>query len=177
MKRLMQFMEDDVPAVLMAVMVIVLSAEVFSRYLLGHSIVGASEIAQICLIWQVYLAAVGVMRRRRHVAVDVLRDRLAGRARAILDMFTGLVMGAVLTLATWQAFKFVTHTKFSPLPATGLSRGWLAAAVLVSAVGMLVHVVLQLAASWRGMGDESYRAEAGSIGDLDDLERGKATLP
>lgn len=94
----------------------------------------------------------------------------------MLDTFIGFVMGAVLVLATWQAFKFVTRTKFSLLPATELSRGWLAAAVLVAAGGMLAHVVLQLVASLQGIKGGIYEGAAQSIGDLDDLERGKVTL-
>lgn len=85
MKRIVLFVEDDLPAILLAVMVAVLSAEVFARYLLSHSILGATEIAELCFVWLVYLAAIGVMRRRRHISVDALRLRLQPRGRALLD--------------------------------------------------------------------------------------------
>lgn len=177
MQRAMQFIEDYLPAALLGIMVVVLTAEVIARYLLHSSIIWASEIALICFIWQVYLASIGVMRRRRHVSVDVLRSYLTGRARAVLDAGTGLASTAVLILISWQAFKFVTRTNFALLPATGLSRAWLAAAILVSCVGMLAHALVQLAVAWRGIRDGVYNAMPESIGALDEFEHAVEAAP
>lgn len=175
MKRLVVFIEDDVPAILLAVMVVVLGAEVFSRYLLSRSILGASEIAELCFVWLVYLSAIGVLRRRRHIAVDALRVRLGARGQALLDCLTNAIMAGTLGLLLLRAWTFVSRTNFSPLPATGLSRRVLAVAVLVGVAGMLVHVLLHLVAALRGAGSDSYSAEPESLGELDDIEQGKGT--
>lgn len=176
MKRIILFMEDSLPAILLAIMVTALSAEVFARYVLKHSILGVTEIAEICFVWQVYLASIAIMRRRRHIAVHVLRDRLAARGRALLDSLNNLIIAGTLVLVGWQAWKFVIRTNFSLLPATGLSRRILAIAVLVGVLGMLFHVVLHLYASLRGACDGDYTAEPESLGELDDLEQGKGEL-
>lgn len=175
MKRVIVFIEDGLPGILLAVMVAVLSAEVVARYAFAHSILGASEVAEVCFVWQIYLASIGVMRRRRHIAVDVLRERLAPRGRALLDSLIYAIIGGALTLVGWQAFKFVVRTNFSLLPATGLSRRTLAMAVLVGVIGMLVHVVLHFVAALRGVAGEDYRAEPESLGRIDDMEHGKGT--
>lgn len=177
MRRATQFIEDYCPAALLGIMVVLLSAEVIARYLIGTSIVAASEIALICFIWQVYLASIGVMRRRRHVSVDVLRLHLTGRSRALLDLGTGLVSTVVLVLVSWQAFHFVTRTNFALLPATGLSRSWLAAAILVSGLGMLAHALVQLAIAWKGLRDGVYEAMPESIGALDEFEHAETAAP
>ncbi len=150
MFRVIRFIDEDLPALLLAIMVIVLSAEVFARYVMGHSIIWAPEVATICFIWQVYLAAVGVMRRRRHVTVNLVRDQLSGRGLALFDVTGSLIVAGALALTGWQAWTFVSNTNFSPLPATGLSRRVLADAVLVGCAGMLIHAVLQFAQASRG---------------------------
>lgn len=177
MRRGLEFIEDYLPAALMGIMVVVLSAEVFARYVLSSSLIWASEIALICFIWQVYLASIGVMRRRRHVSVDVLRGMLSGRARAVLDACTGLVSTVVLALISLQGYHFVTRTNFALLPATDLSRAWLAGAILVSGIGMLLHSIVQLAVACRGIRDGIYEVMPDSIGALDEFEHGGSARP
>ncbi len=136
MKRLMQFMEDDVPAVLMAVMVIVLSAEVFSRYLLGHSIVGASEIAQICFIWQVYLAiAVGAFQGAVQPSISAMNSR------AVDARSQGELQGAV------QSIGSIAQIIGPPLYAQTLARfSGPGALIDLPTMPMLVASVIALAA-------------------------------
>lgn len=172
MTRLLQFIEDDLPAILLAVMVAVLSAEVFARYALAHSIMGASEIAGISFTWMTYLASSGVMRRRRHIAVDILRDRLPSRGKAVLDCINLSVMAVTLCLLLWRAGKFALWTNFSLLPATGLSRRTLTLAVIVGLAGMLMHVAVFFAQALRGAAGAAYDPRPGSLGDMDELELG-----
>ena len=175
MKRIVLFVEDDLPAILLAVMVAVLSAEVFARYLLSHSILGATEIAELCFVWLVYLAAIGVMRRRRHISVDALRLRLQPRGRALLDSLTNAIMAGTLILLVVRGGGFLRRPNLFPPPAAGLSRHVLAIAVLVGMAGMLAHVLLHLVAALRGAFSEGYDAEPESLGELDDIEQGKGS--
>ncbi|WP_109474572.1 TRAP transporter small permease [Ornithinimicrobium cavernae] len=172
MTRLVRTVEDDIPAVLLAFMVCLLSADVVGRYAFDHPIRWAAEIAQICFIWLVYLASIGVMRRRRHVTIDILHQHVSGRYRAILDAVTALVVGTVLTMLTWQASLFVATTHFTDLPATGLSRRYVGAAVLVAAAGMLFHATLQLVQALRGVAGRSYSGDRETFGEHDELELG-----
>lgn len=172
MTRLLVFIEDDLPAILLAVMVGVLGAEVFARYALSHSILGASEVAGISFTWMTYLAAAGVMRRRRHISVEILRDRLPPRGKAVLDSLNLGAMAVILCMLLWRAGKFALFTNFSLLPATGLSRRTLALAVIAGLAGMLLHVVLFLAAALRGTRADTYDPRPGSLGQMDDFELG-----
>ena len=156
MARLVDVIEGKLPAALLAIMVVVLNAEVFARYVMGHSIIWAPEVATVCFIWQVYLAAIGVMRRRRHVRINVLRNLVSGRALAQLDAFAGLFILGVLVMTAWQAWNFVVNTDFSLLPATGLSRRVLADALLIGCIGMTLHALLQLAQALRGVVTGDY---------------------
>ncbi|MEP3435280.1 MAG: TRAP transporter small permease [Hoeflea sp.] len=171
MLRAIRFIEDELPGILMAVMTVVMAAEVFARYVFGHSIIWASELATICFVWQVYLAASGAMRLRIHVRVDLLRNQLAGRLLAGLDTLAGLIIVGALALTAWQAWSFVTHTNFSALPATGLSRRTLALAVLVGCAGMLTHALLQLVQTARGLVTGIYEVHS-----ADPLQIGGITL-
>lgn len=102
---------------------------------------------------------------------------LSGRARAVLDACTGLVSTVVLALISLQGYHFVTRTNFALLPATDLSRAWLAGAILVSGIGMLLHSIVQLAVACRGIRDGIYEVMPDSIGALDEFEHGESARP
>jgi TRAP-type C4-dicarboxylate transport system permease small subunit len=177
MNRLIVLMEDWIPALLMVVMCILMVSEVFARYILNHSIAWSSEIAVICFIWLVYIGAVAVMRRRRHISVEALRDRLSPRGRAILDAVNGLILVVTLSLTGWQAWILTAYTHFTPIPATGLSRRILAIPLLISCFGMLAHVILQLVTALNGARSGSYDVRAEALGDSDRLEHPEVVAP
>jgi TRAP-type C4-dicarboxylate transport system permease small subunit len=166
MLRIIRFVEEDIPAFLLAMMVVSLSAEVFARYVIGHSIIWASEAATICFIWQVYLAAIALMRRREHISVDLFRGQLSGRKLALFDTVSVTLVIGALALTGWQAWNFVIKTNFALMPATSLSRRVLADAVLVGCIGMLIHALLHFFRSLRGLltGDYVLPAVASPIG-------------
>lgn len=170
MKRSVAMLEDWIPALLMAVMCVLLCSEVVARYVLNHSIAWSSEIALICFVWLVYIGAVAVMRRRRHISVDALRDRLGPRGRAVLDAVTSTIVAITLSLTCWQAWHLAAYTRFTPMPATDLSRRVLAIPLLISCIGMLAHVIVQLAVALKGARSGTYDVKPDDLGAGDRLE-------
>ena len=150
MARLVRVIEDHIPAWLMAVTVSIVAVNVIMRYVFGNPIRGVSEIALITFIWQIYLAAAGVMRRGQHIAVGVIVDRFTPRWRSVADALIQLLLLSVLAYLCLRGVQFVADATFSPLPATGLSKRYLAMAVPISAALMAMHVLGALAVAIRG---------------------------
>lgn len=93
--HLIRFLEDAVPAVLLAVMTFAVASGVFSRYVLDRPIGFINELATVLFIWVVFLSAAGALRRREHISITLLTDRLHGRTaaahRVLINLF-GLVI-------------------------------------------------------------------------------------
>jgi TRAP-type C4-dicarboxylate transport system permease small subunit len=68
-------------------MTLAVLAQVFGRYVFNYSIAWTEETARFGQIWVVLIGAGITMRRRMHVAIDVLAARLPVPAARILSLF------------------------------------------------------------------------------------------
>lgn len=72
------------------VMLILVVAQVFIRYVLQVSVPWTEEAARWFYAWQIFLGSAVAMREGLHLRVTVLLDRLTGKPRALLDFLTAL---------------------------------------------------------------------------------------
>lgn len=148
--RVLTFIEEDLPGILLAITVVALSADVFGRYVLHSPIQGAGEVALIAFIWQTYLAVAAVARHGRHITVDVVTTYLPQRGQAILDIFVQLITLGVLIYLAVAGLEFFTTGTFTRLTGTGLSKKFLELAIPVSALFMIVYSFRDLWNAVRG---------------------------
>lgn len=131
----------------MAAMTLMVSVQVFWRYVLGSSIDSADEVSRLFFVWVIFLAIPHGIKYGIHVGIDVLVTNLPARAREILwrlmAFASALLMAAVLRSA-WVA----TIDKWPELmPTLPISAGLFYVAVLISAAHSLLHL---LALAWAG---------------------------
>ena len=79
-------------AFLMAVMVLNVLWQVFTRYVIGIPSSFTDELARYLLIWIGILGAAYAAGRRIHVAIDILPSRLSPRSQARLLVFVNVVI-------------------------------------------------------------------------------------
>lgn len=101
-----------VAALFLTLFIACIGLQVLSRYIPGVTVLWAGDIATYAFIWMVFLGAGVMVRRRQHFQLGVLKERLRGRLRLGLDMFTQLailffsivitVYGIKLTLQFWD---------------------------------------------------------------------------
>lgn len=82
--------------VLMAVSVVNVLWQVFTRYILGAPSTFTQELASYLLIWIGLLGASYAVGRRAHLALDLLPQRLSGRRKRLLDL---VIMACVVIFA------------------------------------------------------------------------------
>jgi len=85
-------------------MMLVGAGDVLLRYLLNSPIPGATDIGKYCLIATIFLGLAYTQWEKRHIAVELLTDRLQGRKRALLDIVTLCVSLIFFALITWQGW-------------------------------------------------------------------------
>ncbi len=86
-----------------ALMVVVVSAQVAMRYGLNRSFDWADEVSRLCFVWSIFLAIPLGIRARAHIGVEVLVARLPAPARGALARGIALLCAALLLLVAWEA--------------------------------------------------------------------------
>lgn len=90
---------DKVTLAILILLNLVVGLQVFSRYVLNHSLFWSEELARYMFIWLVFLSAAMVLRQDRHIQVSAFVDILpASMKRAIIVLGDLLMLGFVLVV-------------------------------------------------------------------------------
>ena len=96
----------DIAVIIMAsIMMLALILQVFSRYVMGASLVWSEELALLLFTWTTLLAATSVLRDMAHVRLDLLISMLPKRLRGWWERIittTILLFCIALLVAGWQ---------------------------------------------------------------------------
>ncbi|WP_393916188.1 TRAP transporter small permease [Halostreptopolyspora alba] len=128
----------------LAAMVVVVSWQVFGRFVLSDSPPWAPETALVLLAWLGLLGVAIGVREHAHISVTFVTDRLSRRVRTVVLWLTPalfLVFGIYLMIQGWD---FTQLTMNSTLPATGLPTAVQYAAMPVTGVLVTIYSCLQL---------------------------------
>jgi C4-dicarboxylate transporter, DctQ subunit len=88
-------------------MMVVVTYEVVSRYLLNSPTMWSDEISSYLLIAIVFLGLAQNLRRGDHIRIDIITEKVSARVRAWLELFAyavGLVFSVLLTIGVWIRF-------------------------------------------------------------------------
>jgi len=99
-------------------MALIIGTQVFSRYVLNHSLFWSEEVGRICLVWISFLGASAAYKRRAHIGVDFLVARLPHNLRyavAILVLVLSLVFFGVLIVYGTICAAFISGQKTAAL--------------------------------------------------------------
>lgn len=120
----------------LVLMTLIITAQVFGRYVLNASPVWAEQAALLILIWCVFIAAAAGVREGFHIRIAAVVDRLPNRLRGQTNLVSNtvvaffgvamIVFGAELASATWH------HV----IPTLGIPRGL--AYIPISISGLLI---------------------------------------
>jgi TRAP-type transport system small permease protein len=125
-------------------MALLTGVQVFSRYVLNHSLFWSEEVGRFCLVWLSFLGATAAYKRRAHIGIAFLVDRLPAAARrfiALLVLMVSLNFFAVLLV--W-GFSFTWFAAAQKTPALGISKAIPYLVIPVSGAAFLLHGAVQL---------------------------------
>lgn len=101
--RLFDLAAGAVVSACMAVMVMVVSAQVFMRYVLNSSFDWADEVARLAFVSAVFLAIPLGLREGAHVGITVLVQYLPPKLQDLLRRALCLVAAAMLVIVFYKA--------------------------------------------------------------------------
>ena len=149
MERLLRGLDgilDRVTLLLVTILLVVVGAQIFARYVLNHSLYWSEELARYLFIYLVFLGAAIVLRREGHIQVSffvekfppLLRRGVAMLADTLLLAFVGIVLiqSVRLAMMVWT------------VPTAALLIPW-TFVYLGIVLGMAAMVLVMLGALWR----------------------------
>jgi TRAP-type transport system small permease protein len=122
--------------VVLAMMVVMVFANVVLRYGFGSGITVSEELSRFLFVWLIFLGSVAVMRQHGHLGFEMLVGKLSpgGRraCRAIADL---LVLGCCVVFG-WGAWEQTQLNMANHAPVSGLPTGLNYAAAVICAAGI-----------------------------------------
>jgi TRAP-type transport system small permease protein len=128
--------------IMMVVMTTLVFVNVITRYVFNFSIIWAEEVSQYLMIWIAYLGAGLALREGRHVALDMLHDRLPAALGRKLKMAVGGLVLAFLGAVTVLGFQFAVFVWNQETPVLNISLGIPTLAIPIGALLFAMHLVL-----------------------------------
>jgi len=124
---------------MMAVMVLLVFMNVVSRYIFNHSIIWAEEVSQYLMVWVAFLGAGLALRQGRHVAVEMLQDRLPATARRMTRHLVALLLIVFMGILTVLGFQFAHFAWDQETPVLNIPTGIPYLAVPIGALLLGIH--------------------------------------
>ena len=132
---------------LMGVAVVNVLWQVFSRWVLKDPSSYTEELARYLLIWVGLLGASYAVGKKLHLAIDLLPNRLEGKARHVLDIgIEAFIFFFALLVMLVGGLRLVTLTlKFGQVSAAlGLQLGYVYLVIPISGILIMYYSILNI---------------------------------
>jgi TRAP-type C4-dicarboxylate transport system permease small subunit len=138
-------------AFVMAVLVIAVVWQVFTRYVLGHQSSWTEELSTILLMWAALLGACVAFARDAHLGLDFFVKKLDNTSQTTVERYvhaTTLLFGGVLAFGGYELVARTLATN-QILPALGWKVGYVYAVLPLSGVYIALLAVEKIMSSFR----------------------------
>ena len=142
---------------------LVMLAQVFFRYVLNSSLQWSEELAVWGMVWMVFVGSVLLVRRSEHISITTLVRLAPLRVRPYLVVFNKAAGLVFLVIVGYYGFEVFGGTFHAKSPSIGLSTRWIKLAIPVGAVLMAVVAVHAIADDLRRLANRDFA----SFGEVD----------
>lgn len=107
MFRIYDEIEEKFLVATLAISVVVIFLQVIMRRVFNNSLSWTEELARYLYIWQGWLGISLVERHRTHIAIDVLKNKLSGPAKKVLNTVVQIICLFAAAFMAWFGFQMV----------------------------------------------------------------------
>jgi len=123
MKKIVQIydlIEEKYLVFQLAVSVIVIFFQVVMRSVFNSSLSWSEELARYLYIWQGWLGISLIEKRRKHIAIDILREKFHGVPRKVLETIVQVICICTSAYMASAGFKMVSFAMASGTRSTAM---------------------------------------------------------
>jgi len=132
-------------ATLVAVMSVLMLAQVISRYVFNKPFSFTEEAARLVFVWVAFLGAAEAFRRGTHVGIDLLYSRFPEKWQRWVSGFNAVVVTGVLVMLIVSGIRVVKATSHVDLITIPLPASSVYFAVPFTALLMILFVIWKIA--------------------------------
>ncbi|MCX5820534.1 MAG: TRAP transporter small permease [Deltaproteobacteria bacterium] len=162
MSKFFDLVEKALDTILIFMMIVMSSAviiQVASRYIFNRPTSWSEELARYLFVWVTFLGSAVVIRKRRHVDVSVLTDKLPPRVAWVVYIIADAAMLFLLGTLTWAGVGMATVANRQLSAAMDLPMSLAYAAMPVGTGLMFVFLIAAMVWEWKhgrriGRGDQ-----------------------
>jgi TRAP-type transport system small permease protein len=125
----------------LAILVIIILASIFYRYVLSDSLMWSGEVGRYLCIWIGFLSASAAIRERMHIGLEVVVQKAPPRFRWSMRLISDAAVMIFLVVVAVLGFKLALAQVKQTSPALMISMFWAYLSVPVSAVLMALQCV------------------------------------
>ncbi len=129
----------------MVILVAVMVAQVFFRYVLNSSLTWSEEVAVYLMIWVVFLGSAILVRRWEHVQIPTLVESCPQMVRIALILFGRLASMACMVVFIWYGTEAFLGNYHAASFTTGISTRWIKLSIPVGSGFMVLYALIVLA--------------------------------
>ena len=108
LKLLNDHFEEYLLVTLMVVEVVVVFAQVVTRYIFKSPLAWSEELARYMFIWLVWIGAAYATKMRKNITIDIVSSKLKGNMKLISEIINFVLFAALMLFMLWTT---VTVTK------------------------------------------------------------------
>lgn len=129
---------------LIALIIIVVFIQVFSRYVLNNPLTWSEELARYLFIWITFLASVVVFRENGHMSVDFIVTLFPHKIRVLVDLIGKAIITIFLITILYVSPNIITITFKQLSPTLSVPMGVIYLAFPVSLGLMLLELIFRI---------------------------------
>lgn len=143
LKMIDKYFEEYVCMFLLTLMVLLITAQIFSRFLFNFSLDWSEELARFVFIWLIYISVSLAAKHHRHIRVEALVNALPPTLGKIIDMLANVVWLAFNGYMIFHGVDLVSQilSTSQQSAATGLNMGYIYAIVPFAFFIMSVRIL------------------------------------
>nr|WP_246602525.1 TRAP transporter small permease [Sporosarcina aquimarina] len=125
--------------IMLAIMSVLISWQVFARFVVGESLTFSEEASRFLMIWLVMLGTAYSIKEGSIIAVDILQNKLKGNILSISKVVMSVVGCIFYVIMVVYGIKTAQAVSFQTAPTTGLSMFWPMFAIPVGGALMFLN--------------------------------------
>ncbi len=126
-------------ALLMAGMVVIVSAQVWYRFILNDPLSWSEEASRYLFVWISFMGAAAGVRYQVHLGIDLMEKILPAGSYRFAVIIVNLIIQIFLLVIIYWGFKILGVIQFQESPSMHISMRYPYMAVPVGAIFMLIN--------------------------------------
>ncbi|MEH0022994.1 MAG: TRAP transporter small permease [Desulfobacter sp.] len=126
-------------ALIMTAMLVVVSAQVWYRFVLNNPLAWSEELARYLFVWISFLGSAVGVRMRVHLGIDLIDKILTSGGRKVMTVLVNLLIQIFLVVVILWGIKILKVVQFQKSASMGIPMTWPYLAVPVGSGLMLLN--------------------------------------